>query len=180
MFSRFVSAVFLLVAFGFAVALAAPIQTVTSVADVKTVFLTLKSTTDSVVPQINALAVAHNATADNLKPLIVEITTAVQTATNVLKTAKPLVDEVDKDVVELLGSILKDVTVALGSISSDVIDSVIVHDVIVTLDTTVNGLLVVVKAVLGDVLGLVANILFGVAGLLSSIGYALTRATLGL
>jgi hypothetical protein len=53
MFSRFASVVFFLVAFGFAVVFAAPVQTVTSVADVKVVFTTLKSTTDSVVPQIS-------------------------------------------------------------------------------------------------------------------------------
>jgi hypothetical protein len=56
------------------------------------------------------MAKTQNATVETLKPLVDQVTAALYVATTALQGAKPIVEKVDDDVVQLIASVVKVIT----------------------------------------------------------------------
>ncbi|KAJ7615608.1 hypothetical protein DFH06DRAFT_1483952 [Mycena polygramma] len=154
-----------------------------STADIQTVFTTLKGSTDSVIPQINALVSGGNATDETVTPLITDLTTAFNTATASLATLSPVEQakrQSDDDIANLVAGIITDVTQALDGLLGEAASIPALGGLLAGLDTSLNQVLLGLEILLAGVLNLVATLLVDVAGLLRSLALGLTLATLGL
>ncbi|KAJ6467506.1 hypothetical protein C8R47DRAFT_1303442 [Mycena vitilis] len=154
-----------------------------STADIQTVFNTLKGSTDSILPQITALVSGGNATDETVTPLIIDLTTAFNTATASLATLSPVEAakrQSDDDIANLVAGILTDVTQALDGLLGSAASIPALGGLLAGLDTALNQVLLGLEILLAGVLNLVATLLVDVAGLLRSLALGLTLATLGL
>ncbi|KAJ7704846.1 hypothetical protein B0H17DRAFT_1126482 [Mycena rosella] len=154
-----------------------------STADIETVFNTLKSSTDSILPQITALVSGGNATDDTVTPLINDLTGALDTATASLAALPATTSskrQSDDDIANLVAGIITDVTNALDGLLGTASTIPALGGLLAGVDTSLNQVLIGLETLLAGVLTLVANLLVDVAGLLKSLALGLTLATLGL
>ncbi|KAJ8514229.1 hypothetical protein ONZ45_g8229 [Pleurotus djamor] len=156
-------------------------------ADVESVFLTLKSSTDSILPEIESLVDSGNANAGNLGDLFGQLTSAISTADTNLNTLKgkpptgkpgPSKDVLAKLIAGIIIAIVKTVSKVLVKAGLLLLPTVTL--LIISLDVALHGLLVTVGFLLTGILAIVAGLVFDVAGLLSSIGFTLVFALLKL
>ncbi|KAJ7028399.1 hypothetical protein C8F04DRAFT_964021 [Mycena alexandri] len=153
-----------------------------STADIETVFNTLKSSTDSILPQITSLVSGGTATDDTVTPLINDLTAALDTATASLGTLAvgSLKRQSDDDIANLVAGIITDITNALDGLLGTASTIPALGGLLAGVDTSLNQVLIGLETLLAGVLNLVANLLVDVAGLLRSLALGLTLATLGL
>ncbi|KAJ7436086.1 hypothetical protein B0H11DRAFT_1755268 [Mycena galericulata] len=152
-----------------------------STADIETVFTTLKSSTDSILPQITALVSGGTATDATVTPLINELTSALETASGSLTgLAIPLKRQTDAEIATLVAGIITDITNALDSLLGTASTIPALGGLLAGVDTSLNQVLLGLEILLAGVLELVANLLVDVAGLLQQLALGLTLATLGL
>ncbi|KAJ7183787.1 hypothetical protein C8R46DRAFT_1209927 [Mycena filopes] len=179
MFALRFASLFLL---GTSLASAVVIDTRASTADVETVFNTLKSSTDSILPQIDSLVSGGTATDDTVTPLIAELTAALDTATASLGTLAlgGLKRQSDDDVANLVAGIISDITKTLDGLLGTASTIPALGGLLAGVDTSLNQVLLGLEILLAGVLNLVANLLVDVAGLLRSLALGLTLGTLGL
>ncbi|KAJ7174073.1 hypothetical protein C8R43DRAFT_1058065 [Mycena crocata] len=154
-----------------------------STADIQTVFNTLKTSTDSILPQINALVSSGTATDETVTPLVNDLTTALDTATASL-AALPATSvskrQSDDEIANLVAGIITDVTNALDGLLGTAATIPALGGLLAGIDTSLNQVLLGLEILLAGVLRLVANLLVDVAGLLRSLALGLTLGTLGL
>jgi len=144
---------------------------------------TLKSSTDSILPQITALGSSGNATTDSLNPLIGQLDAALTTAATSLSSLTPsalLKRQSDSDAATLTAGIVTDITNALGSLLNDASAIPELGSLFAGVDASLDQVLVGLETLLAGVLNLVANLLTDVAGLLRQLGLGLTLGSLGL
>ncbi|KAJ7779328.1 hypothetical protein DFH07DRAFT_950392 [Mycena maculata] len=152
-----------------------------STADVETVFNTLKSSTDSILPQITTLASSGTATDATVTPLINDLTAALDTATASLAVLPiSLKRQSDDDIAALVAGIITDITNALDSLLATASTIPALGGLLDGVDTSLNQVLLGLEILLAGVLSLVANLLVDVAGLLEQLALGLTLGTLGL
>ncbi|KAK7029427.1 hypothetical protein VNI00_014681 [Paramarasmius palmivorus] len=189
-FSRIVSFFFVFLTFGlvtFANPIAAPGNEVVKrqqADSIEAVLANLKASTDSILPQIDALVDNGSATDANVAPLIVQLTDAFTTADNDLVAfsakggdGKPHnKDELAKVIAGILIVLVKTIN-KLFFIG--IIKLPIVSGLLITLQIIVNKLLFSVELLLAGVLKLLAILLVDVAILLKSISWGLILAALG-
>ncbi|KAJ6479106.1 hypothetical protein C8R45DRAFT_359077 [Mycena sanguinolenta] len=163
---------------------AAVVEKRSTAADVETVLNTLKSSTDSILPQITALTSAGTATDATITPLINDLTTALDTATSSLGALTPvpvlsgLLSEAA--VASLIAGIVTDVAQALDTIPTDASAIPDLSSLLGGVDTALSQVLSGLETLLAGVLALVSVLLADVAGLLNSLGLGLTLGLLGL
>ncbi|KAJ3932820.1 MAG: hypothetical protein NXY57DRAFT_77227 [Lentinula lateritia] len=188
-FARFFALFFLFATFGIAssvpsVAAAAEVQKRQDITDIEGVFNTLKSSTDTILPQITSVGQSGKASAATVTPLINELTAALKTASSSLASLRTSNRKVrrqtEPDISLLVAGIVTDVTHALDTLLADlsIVPEIgpLLAGVDVALDETLAGL----EILLAGVLTLVSVLLVNVAGLLESLSFGLTLASLGL
>ncbi|ESK95090.1 sc15 protein [Moniliophthora roreri MCA 2997] len=151
---------------------------------IEAVFANLKASTDSILPQIDALVDSGSATDDNVAPLVTQLTEAFTTADTDLTAfngkggdGKPHnKDELAKVIAGILIVLVKTINKLLLSGAK----FPIVGGLLITLQIIVNKLLLSVELLLAGILKLLAILLVDVAILLKSISWGLILATLGL
>ncbi|KAF7419612.1 hypothetical protein PC9H_002203 [Pleurotus ostreatus] len=155
-------------------------------ADIAAVFNTLKSSTDSILPQIENLVDSGNANSGNIVPLITQLTTSFSTADASLTELKgkpgsgkpgPSKDELAKIIALILIAVIKTLTKVIFKVGLFIPTLSIL---LIALDIAINKLLLSVDIVAVGLLKLIAGLLFEVAGLLGSIGFTLVFALLKL
>ncbi|KAJ7250702.1 hypothetical protein C8J57DRAFT_1451690 [Mycena rebaudengoi] len=152
-----------------------------STADIQTVFTTLKSTTDSILPQIADLASSGTATDETVTPLINDLTTALNTATDSLGALPALSKrQSDDDVANLVAGIVIDITNVLDGLLGSASTIPALGGLLAGVDVALNQVLFGLERLLAGVLNLVATLLVDVANLLRSLAFGLTLASLGL
>ncbi|KAK7000314.1 Sc15 protein [Favolaschia claudopus] len=154
-----------------------------STADVEAVLNTLKGSTDSILPQIDALVSGGTASDATVTPLINELTSALDTASASLGGLSPVSSrkrQSDDDIANLVAGILTDVTNTLDGLLGEAASIPALGGLLAGVDTSLNQVLVGLETLLAGVLRLVANLLVDVANLLRSLALGLTLATLGL
>ncbi|KAF7340512.1 Sc15 protein [Mycena sanguinolenta] len=189
---------------------AAVVEKRSSTADVEAVLNTLKSSADSILPQIStsskfihgflltcipaaALTSAGTATDATITPLINDLTTALDTATSSLGDLTPvsLLGSLKKrqseaDIANLVAEIVTDIAQALDTLLADASEIPDLGTLLSGVDTALNQVLSGLETLLAGVLALVSVlcvfpvVLVDVAGLLSSLGLGLTLGSLGL
>ncbi|KAK7006409.1 Sc15 protein [Favolaschia claudopus] len=163
---------------------AAVVHKRSSTADIETVFNTLKSSTDSILPQINSLVAGGTASDATVTPLINDLTAALDTATASLASLDPVGEsskrQSDDEIANLVAGILTDITNALDGLLGEAASIPTLGVLLAGIDTSLNQVLRGLEQLLAGVLRLVANLLVDVANLLRSLALGLTLATLGL
>ncbi|KAK6980762.1 Sc15 protein [Favolaschia claudopus] len=162
---------------------AAVVDKRSSTADIETVFNTLKSSTDSILPQINSLVSGGTASDATVTPLINDLTAALDTATASLGELDPVESrkrQSDDEIANLVAGILTDITNALDGLLGEAASIPTLGVLLAGIDTSLNQVLRGLEQLLAGVLRLVANLLVDVANLLRSLALGLTLATLGL
>ncbi|KAJ7243070.1 hypothetical protein C8J57DRAFT_1084140 [Mycena rebaudengoi] len=152
-------------------------------ADIQTVFTTLKSSTDSILPQITDLVSSGTATDATVTPLINDLTTALNTATTSLGgLALPVLSkrQSNDEVAALVAEILTDVTTTLDGLLGSAASIPALGGLLLGVDAALHQVLFGLEILLAGVLNLVATLLVDVAGLLRSLAFGLTLAALGL
>ncbi|ESK85762.1 sc15 protein [Moniliophthora roreri MCA 2997] len=124
---------------------------------IEAVFANLKASTDSILPQIDALIDSGSATDDNIAPLITQLTDAFSTADTDLTAFNAKGGDGKPHNKDELAKVIAGILIII-----------------------VNKLLLSVELLLAGVLKLVAILLIDVAALLKSISWGLVLATLGL
>ncbi|KAI5119276.1 hypothetical protein M0805_008057 [Coniferiporia weirii] len=165
-----------------AFALAGPAEKRSSAASVQTVLTTLQSSTNSILPQINALSTNGKASDSTALPLINELVSALNTAQSSLAVVNAGGSLLEKrqstdEVATLVAGIVSDITLSLNGIVGvlPILDSILV-DVDVALSEVLTG----VEIAVDGVLTLVAGLLGGVVGILESLTLGLVLGLLGL
>ncbi|KAK7049731.1 hypothetical protein VNI00_005762 [Paramarasmius palmivorus] len=151
---------------------------------IEAVLANLKASTDSILPQIDALADSGSVTDADVAPLITQLTDAFTVANDDLVAfnskggdGKPHnKDELAKVIAGILIVLVKTIN-KLFLIG--IIKLPIVAGLLITLQIIVNKLLLSVELLLAGVLKLVAILLVDVAILLKQISWGLILATLG-
>ncbi|KAJ7432383.1 hypothetical protein B0H11DRAFT_2161819 [Mycena galericulata] len=178
---RFASLLLLSATFVSAIPSPAAVDKRASTADIETVFNTLKSSTDTILPQITALVSGGTATDATVTPLINELTSALETASGSLTDlAIPLKRQTDDEIATLVAGIITDITNALDGLLGTASTIPALGGLLAGIDTSLNQVLLGLEILLAGVLELVANLLVDVAGLLQQLALGLTLATLGL
>ncbi|EJD01719.1 uncharacterized protein FOMMEDRAFT_158873 [Fomitiporia mediterranea MF3/22] len=188
LFTRIVSFFVVSVTFG-TMALAIPSPVTAEVAkrdnaQIEQVFTTLKSSTDSILPQIQSIASSGNATDDNVTPLVNQLVAALDTATSSLSGLSPssralIKRQSEDDIASLVAGIVSDIANGISGLQSAA--SITDLDTLLGgIDSSLNQVLLGLEILLAGVLHLVANLLVDVAGLLNQLAFGLTLGTLGL
>ncbi|KAJ7723621.1 hypothetical protein DFH07DRAFT_855672 [Mycena maculata] len=149
-----------------------------STADIETVFNTLKSSTDTILPQITALGSSGTATDTSVTPLISELTAALNTATAslaALPTTETKKRQTEDDIAILAAGLVTDIANTFNGFPVPGLDVLLVE-----VDVALNELLVGLDTLLVGVSVLVAGLLSGVAGVLDGLGLGLVLGLLGL
>ncbi|KAG7443899.1 uncharacterized protein BT62DRAFT_303991 [Guyanagaster necrorhizus] len=138
----------------------------------------LKSTTDAILPQINALVANKTATEASVSPLLNQVVSAVNAATlsvTSLQVGGVVVKrDSNGDVAALAASIMTDIntttqgltTSGLGLGSLVTVIGVALSQLLVTLEVIVPGLLALVVALLDGVVGTLVSLLSGLLGVI--------------
>ncbi|KAK7049163.1 Sc15 protein [Favolaschia claudopus] len=162
---------------------AAVVEQRSSTADVEAVVNTLKSSTDSILPQIDALVTGGTASDATVTPLINELTSALDTASASLGGLSPVSSrkrQSDDDIANLVAGLLTDITNTLDGLLGEAASIPALGGLLVGVDASLNQVLVGLETLLAGVLRLVATLLVDVAALLRSLAFGLTLASLGL
>ncbi|KIK58218.1 hypothetical protein GYMLUDRAFT_202684 [Collybiopsis luxurians FD-317 M1] len=185
-FARFFALFFLFASFGFVASVpsAATVQKRQDTADIETVLNTLKSSTDTILPQITAIGQAGNASDANVTPLINDLTAALDTAssslTSLQTSSRKARRQSDDDIANLVAGIITDIANALDTLLGDAAAIPDLGSLLGGVDASLDQVLKGLETLLAGVLTLVANLLVDVAGLLESLALGLTLASLGL
>ncbi|KAF8144545.1 hypothetical protein K438DRAFT_1549918, partial [Mycena galopus ATCC 62051] len=132
-----------------------------STADIETVLNTLKSSTDTILPQITALTSGGNASDATVTPLFNDLTTALATANASLATLTPVTSskrQSDDDIANLVAGIITDIANALDGLLADASAIPDLGSLLAGVDTSLNQVLVGLETLLAGVLNLVANL----------------------
>ncbi|KAH8115047.1 hypothetical protein DFH11DRAFT_1762324 [Phellopilus nigrolimitatus] len=152
-----------------------------SSATVSSVFTTLKSQADAVLPQFSSLVASGNATSSTVTPLVNQLVSALNTAHGSL-TAAPagsrLVKRQSDDAIAAqIAGVVSDIANGLNPI----IGVVPGLDVILLgLDTALDEVLISVGVLLEGILVLVSSLLVDVAVILQGLGLGVVLGLLGL
>ncbi|KAJ7121721.1 hypothetical protein C8R44DRAFT_981751 [Mycena epipterygia] len=152
-------------------------------AQVLTVVNTLKSSTDSILPQISALTSSGTATDATVTPHMNALTAALNTATASLTALGPgglLKRQTTEAVAEALAVIITEISVVLQGLVLETASIPVLGGLIATLDTTLVELLVALDVVAIGVVTLLSGILVSAAVLLDSLGLGLLVGLLGI
>ncbi|KAJ6527752.1 hypothetical protein B0H19DRAFT_540640 [Mycena capillaripes] len=186
MFARFASLFLLSATFVSAIPTPANTDLVRGAAptDVHIVLITLKSTTDDILPQIHDFVSTGNVTDAIITPLVTQLTVAIQTASSAL-AALPvdavINSESDKAAIGVLvAKIITNVITVPGALAT-VSPITTLEPLLASVDAALKQLLVGLVSLVPGVLSLVAKLLGDVVGLLA-LGslFSLTRSLLGL
>ncbi|RDB17271.1 hypothetical protein Hypma_001951 [Hypsizygus marmoreus] len=180
--SRLISLSLFFVTFGIAAASPAPKAGIAKRAgtssDVQAVFLTLKSATDSILPQIDSLVANGNASDATITPLANAVTTALDTASASLAAipgpvstdSGPSKDEI----AALTAGIVTDITTSFGGVQAKYpFQLPLLSVLLIKLDLALTTLLVGLSFLVLDITSVVSKLLVGVAGLVHSLGFVL-------
>ncbi|KAL5527917.1 hypothetical protein ACEPAG_6718 [Sanghuangporus baumii] len=188
LFTRIVPLFAMFLTFGTS-ALAGPAITSTELtkrdnADIEQVFTTLKSSTDSILPQIQSVAASGNATDDNVTPLINQLVSALNSASGSLSglssSSRMLYKrQNDTDIATLVASIIEDIVDALEDLVGDLASIPDLGTLFSGIDAALAQVLTGLETLLSGVLHLVADLLTDVSGLLNQLALGLTLAALG-
>ncbi|KAJ7912913.1 hypothetical protein B0H13DRAFT_1712827 [Mycena leptocephala] len=152
-----------------------------STADVETVFTTLKSSTDSILPQIDALVSGGTASDATVTPLIGELTAALNTATLSLSSLPVSAKrQTEGKVATVVAGIITEISTTLNGLSGSAMAIPAFGTPIIAIDVALNELLVGLDVVLAGVVTLIAGLLTSVAVLLGQLGLGLVIGLLGL
>ncbi|KAJ3740560.1 hypothetical protein DFH05DRAFT_1581627 [Lentinula detonsa] len=185
-FSRFFAVFFLFASFGIVTSVPsnAAVQKRQDTADIETILNTLKSSTDSILPQITSVGQSGNASDTTVTPLINELNTALNTATSSLAalqtSSRKARRQSDDDIATLVAGILTDIADSLSTLLDDAAAIPDLGSLLTGVDAALDEVLKGLEILLAGVLTLVADLLVDVAGLLSSLAFGLTLASLGL
>ncbi|KAF8890954.1 hypothetical protein BD779DRAFT_220435 [Infundibulicybe gibba] len=150
---------YLMLFFALAVAIATPISRPggkrTDISDVEAVFNTLKTSTDSILPQINGLVSNGTVTGTTITPLVNDLTSALNSATSSLGTLQAVATPTSNEVATLIAGVVSDVATTLNG----------VQGIVPTLLETLGGVDLALSKVLAAVDGLLAGVLTLVANL---------------
>ncbi|KAJ6605177.1 hypothetical protein DFH09DRAFT_967063 [Mycena vulgaris] len=150
-------------------------------ADVETVFTTLKSSTDSILPQIDALVSGGTASDVTVTPLIGELTAALNTATASLSSLPvSFKRQTEDEVATVVAGIITEITTTLNGLSGSATAIPAFGTLIIAIDVALEELLVGLDVVLTGVVTLVAGLLTSVAVLLGQLDLGLVIGLLGL
>ncbi|EAU81004.1 hypothetical protein CC1G_03180 [Coprinopsis cinerea okayama7 len=182
-FTRVLLSVF---AVGAISAVARPAETVQKredVSDVLAVIGTLKSTTGSILPQLDALVNSDDATEENVSPLLEQLAGAFDTGTVSLQGLQGKVDPssggTEEEVAEEVATVYTDVATSLDNLKTK---KPHLYPLVPKfgLDLALFKLLLGLQLVLAGVLKLVAVLLKAVGVLLHGLGFTLLVVLLGL
>ncbi|KAL5529899.1 hypothetical protein ACEPAF_6156 [Sanghuangporus sanghuang] len=154
-------------------------------ADIEQVFTTLKTSTDSILPQIQSAAASGNATDDNVTPLITQLVSALNSASSSLSglssSSRTLNKrQSDSDIATLVAGIIEDISGALEDLVGDAASIPDLGVLFSGIDAALAEVLTGLEILLSGVLQLVADLLTDVAGLLNQLAFGLTLGALGL
>ncbi|PPQ90916.1 hypothetical protein CVT25_007843 [Psilocybe cyanescens] len=151
------------------------------VSDILAVVSTLKTKTNAILPEINALVAQGFANQATLTPLLTNLVASLNTAhTSIAAISSVNADSGStSDVANAIAPIVADITNTLGSAQAAVpgLAGILAG---LGLDAALNQVLVGLELLLAGVLNLVAGLLVDVAGILSGLALGLVLATLGL
>ncbi|ESK89495.1 sc15 protein [Moniliophthora roreri MCA 2997] len=151
---------------------------------IEAVFANLKASTDSILPQLDALVDSGSANDANVAPLITQLTDAFSTADADLTAFNAKGGDGKPHNKDELAKVIAGILIVLVKIINKLlllgIKFPIVGGLLLTLQIIVNKLLLSVELLLAGILKLVAILLVDVALLLKSISWGLVLATLGL
>ncbi|KAJ6487076.1 hypothetical protein C8R47DRAFT_1127673 [Mycena vitilis] len=147
-------------------------------AGLNTVFTKLKSSTDSILPQIDALVSSGRANQATMTPLIGKLATAINTATTSVSSL-PISSkrQTEDEVVTLLAGIVSEIFTTLQGVADS---AAAIPGLPIPVDTALAELLVALDVVAFGLVTLVAGILTSLAVLLPQIGLGSVAAILGL
>ncbi|KAL5487512.1 hypothetical protein ACEPAI_5620 [Sanghuangporus weigelae] len=154
-------------------------------ADIEQVFTTLKTSTDSILPQIQSVAASGNATDDNVTPLINQLVSALNSASSSLSglsSSSRMLNkrQSDSDIATLVASIIGDISTALEGLVGDLASIPDIGVLFSGIDAALAEVLTGLEILLSGVLHLVADLLTDVAGLLNQLAFGLTLGALGM
>ncbi|KAJ4475662.1 hypothetical protein J3R30DRAFT_579589 [Lentinula aciculospora] len=186
-FARFFALFFIFASFGIVSSVpsnAAAVQKRQDTADIEKVLNTLKSSTDTILPQITSIGQSGNASDATVTPLIDGLVTALNTASSSLASlqtsSRKARRQSDDDIANLVAGILTDVADALDTLLGDAAAIPDLGSLLGGIDAALDEVLKGLETLLAGVLTLVADLLVDVAGLLESLSLGLTLASLGL
>ncbi|KAJ3914544.1 hypothetical protein F5877DRAFT_50255 [Lentinula edodes] len=154
------------------------------ITDIEGVFNTLKSSTDTILPQITSAGQSGNASAATVTPLINELTAAFNTASSSLASLRTSNRKArrqsEPEISLLVAGIVTDVTQSLDTLLADLSIVPEIAPLLAGVDVALNATLAGLEILLAGVLTLVSVLLVNVSGLLESLSFGLTLASLGL
>ncbi|KAJ7615601.1 hypothetical protein DFH06DRAFT_1483949 [Mycena polygramma] len=147
-------------------------------AGLDTIFTKLKSSTDSILPQIDALASSGRANEATVTPLIGKLTTAINTATTSV-SALPISSkrQTEEAVATVLAGVISEISTTLEGLAGS---AAAIPGLPIPIDTALAELLVALDVVAFGLVTLVSGILTSLAVLLPQIGLGSVAALLGL
>ncbi|TFK16862.1 hypothetical protein FA15DRAFT_739255 [Coprinopsis marcescibilis] len=183
-FSRVLISLF---AVGFATAAAvpaaAPLKKREDISDVLAIVGQLRTSTNSILPQIDGLVNSGAANEQNLSPLLAQLSSALDTSAVSIESLEGKVDPssggTEQQVANQVGAIYTNVATSMNNIQTKkphLYPLVPKHGI----DAALIKLLLGLKLVLAGVIKLLSVVLFTVAGLLAGVGFLLKLLLLGL
>ncbi|KAK0454158.1 uncharacterized protein EV420DRAFT_1645012 [Desarmillaria tabescens] len=141
---------------------------------VQDVLNSLKTTTDAILPQIDALVANKTATNTTVAPLLNQVISAVDTATSSIFSQGLAGSNNTNDLATLASGIMKDINTSMQGVKNSgchldgllAVIAVTLTKLLCTLEVVVPGLLKVVALLLKGVVGTVVVLLCGLLGVI--------------
>ncbi|KAL5519348.1 hypothetical protein ACEPAH_1031 [Sanghuangporus vaninii] len=157
-----------------------PVTTRSDVTFVQSVFTSLQSNTNNILPQIKGLTAEGNATNESVGPLIIELISALQGTQGSVALIGPISSNASNDtLVELIAETIADIvgTLDLLANSTDITD---LSGLLSGIDLALAEILLGLDVIVAGVITLVATLLAGLTVSLEDIGFGQTITALKL
>ncbi|KAI5121852.1 hypothetical protein M0805_003285 [Coniferiporia weirii] len=181
LFSRVVSSlVFFLTIGAFALASAVDRR---STADIQAVFTKLKSSTDTILPEIKSAASSGSANDDTITPLVTQLMAALNTAQSsltALDSGAPLAKrQSEGEVADLVASIVGEISSVLDIVLA-IAATPSLRALLTGIDAALAGVLTSLGHLQTSIITIIGGLLASVSGIVESLGLGLTLGALGL
>ncbi|PAV22594.1 sc15 [Pyrrhoderma noxium] len=143
----------------------------------------LKSTTDSILPEIKNLITNGTVTETSVEPLLKGLIQAFHTAQTSVASLPRNQTDIEKrqdDIGTLIAEIIEEIATVLGDLLDATGEGAILGPLIAALDAAIASLLVSLGGLLTSLVATVASLLATISTLLSTVGLGLIIGVLGL
>ncbi|KAK7045153.1 Sc15 protein [Favolaschia claudopus] len=152
-----------------------------SISSITGVLNTLEGKVGSILPQIDNLVATASATEANVAPLVLQLTTALNSASlSLTLLGLGLKRQTEADVANLVAGLVSDIATSLNGLEGLASSIPGLSGLTGTVDVALNSVLVNLNGLLAGILGTLAGLLGPVTGILSGLGLTGVLGSLGL